>query len=179
MEQNMNMGPEITKLKTENVGAGILAAIGCSLGGVVLYCLIYQLGYIAGICGLAMVAFGYWGYQKASGKKKSLKGIVISAVIALVMLVVAEYLAVGFDVFFELKDEGITLSAIFRDLLPLVLKDPEVKGEFVKELLVSLGLCLVATIAYIFDVVKAIKAEKNAVAQPVAPVQNDLSQIER
>lgn len=37
MEQNRNMGPEIIEPKTEKVGAGILAAIGCSLIGVVLY----------------------------------------------------------------------------------------------------------------------------------------------
>ena len=69
MEQNTNIGPEIVKSKTENVGAGILAAIGCSLIGVVLYCLIYQMGYIAGISGLVMVSLEYWAIKKQAARK--------------------------------------------------------------------------------------------------------------
>ncbi len=179
MEQNRNMGPEIIEPKTEKVGAGILAAIGCSLIGVVLYCLIYQMGYIAGISGLVMVTLEYWGYQKASGKKKSVKGVIISAVIALIMLVVSEYLAVGFDLFFAYKDEGLTLSDTFREFLPLVLKEPEAKKKFLIELRKSLLLGGIVVVAFVVDAVKAVKAEKNAAAQPTAPVQNDPSQIGR
>lgn len=166
METNQNLGPEIIdKGKGERVILGAVGAVVFSLLGVVLYCIIYQLGYLAGICGLAMVALGYWGYQLFSGRKKSLKGIIIATVVAVIMLAVAEYLALAISCYFELKEFDVTLTWVFQTGMPMAFEDPELKQEVLKEYGMSLLLCAVATVVYIVNTVKAIRTEKMAVQQ--------------
>lgn len=55
--------------RSENVLGGIVGACIFSLGGCLLYFLVYQLGYIAAICGIATYVLAAFGYQLFSGRK--------------------------------------------------------------------------------------------------------------
>ena len=81
----------------ENVIAGIVGAFLFSLAGGVLWFVLYLFGFVAGISGLIGAVCAVKGYS-IFAKKESIKGVVISVVIALLVMVLAWYLCIGYDV---------------------------------------------------------------------------------
>lgn len=81
-----------------NVLGGIIGAVVGALIGVVLWVLIYQLGYISALVGAAMVFCAFQGY-KLLGGRLNLMGIVICCVVSILMLLVAEYITLGVEIY--------------------------------------------------------------------------------
>lgn len=84
-------------VQEENVLAGVVGAFLFSLVGGALWFVLYQIGYLAAISGLVGVICAIKGYSFFS-KKESTKGVVISAIMAVLVLVIAWYLCIGTDV---------------------------------------------------------------------------------
>ena len=82
----------------ENVVFGVVGAFLFSLAGGVLWYVLYQFGFFAAISGFVGVIAAIKGYAFFA-KKESKKGIVISVIIAVVVLVIAWYLCLANDVF--------------------------------------------------------------------------------
>ena len=82
----------------ERVAAGIAGAFLFSLIGGVAWFLLYQVGIISSICGFLGVILAIKGY-KLFAKKESVKGIIISSVIALLVLIAAWYICISKDVY--------------------------------------------------------------------------------
>ena len=109
--------------RSENVLGGIVGACIFSLGGCLLYFLVYQLGYIAAICGIATYVLAAFGYQLFSGRKETSKGMIISLVITLLAL--AEYLCIAYEVYYAYRlDYDITFFDAVN-AVPSFLTDPE------------------------------------------------------
>jgi len=72
----------------ENVLAGIVGAFLFSLAGGVLWFLLYQIGFVAGISGLVGAVCAIKGYS-VFAKKESTKGIIISLIVTLVVMIIA------------------------------------------------------------------------------------------
>lgn len=141
----------------ENVIAGIVGAFLFSLAGGVLYFLICQLGYIAGICGLITVVVSIFGYQLFSGRKNSLKGVIIAIIISILSIVLAEYLGLSYEYYkYFNKELGIPISLTDAiRVTPELLAETEVLAAFLKDLAVALVLGIIASFSSI----------KNAIAE--------------
>ena len=133
--------PQAVEERSENVSAGIVGAILFSLLGVALYFGVYQLGFIAGICGFVICVLANFGYGLFCGNKQSVSTarIITVIVVTVVMIFLAEYICIAFELFMAAKDEGEPIS--FIDALRVI---PYLTGE--KEFMAAVGIDL--AIAY-------------------------------
>ena len=76
--------------REENVLFGIVGAFLFALAGGILYYVLYQIGYLAGISGLIGVICAIKGYSFFA-KKESVRGIIIAIIMAVIVLVIAWY----------------------------------------------------------------------------------------
>ncbi len=118
VSQDMQLSSQKQKEKKENVAAGIVGALVGSLIGVLCIVLVGQLGYVAAVSGLVMAICTLKGYELLGGKI-SVKGIVISAVLMVVMTFVGDQIDWAIVIMREL---GYDLMYSFR-LIPLLLAD--------------------------------------------------------
>ena len=110
--------------KKENLPLGLIGAVIGILLGSVLWVLIGQIGFIAGIAGYAIVFCGMKGYQLL-GKKLSKTGIIICIVLSFLAIIGAEVVSLGITAYRELSEYySLTLGESFS-LLPELLKEPE------------------------------------------------------
>ena len=86
MNQQLNLNEQAPVY--ENVLAGIVGAFLFSLAGGVLWYVLYMIGILAAISGLVGAICAIKGYSLFA-KKESVKGIVISVILSLVVMVIA------------------------------------------------------------------------------------------
>ena len=89
--------------REENVLFGVVGAFLFALVGGVLYYILYQIGYLAGISGLIGVICAIKGYSFFA-KKESVRGIVISIIMAVIVLVIAWYFCLSNDVYMAYQE---------------------------------------------------------------------------
>ena len=157
--------------RQSNVVLGIVGAlIGAALGGVV-WGIVYKLGYIAGIAGFAIVAGAFKGYELL-GKALDIKGVVISVLISVVMIFVAQYVSVAlevkteYDAIYEeavdecrmygcLEDHEEELEEFkmsFTDVLeelPDLMDEADAWGDFISDLVVGYIFSILCAGSYI------------------------------
>lgn len=144
----------------ENVIAGIVGAFLFSLAGAIVYFLLNLIGYIASASGLIGAVCAVKGYAIFS-KKESKKGIIISAIISLLVMVLAWYLCLAYDIFDVYKtsfdageiDFSLTFSASVR-LVPVFLEDPEISVAYFRDLALGLLFCLGGCASFIINKLK-------------------------
>ena len=76
----------------------------------------HRAGYIAGIAGLIMVVCAMKGYSLLGGTLDR-KGVIISVIISLIMVYLANKIAWTWEVHSKIKDYGYSFFEIFRNLL--------------------------------------------------------------
>ena len=130
--------------KKENLTLGLIGAVIRILLGSVLWVLIGQIGFIAGIAGYAIVFCGMKGYQLL-GKKLSKTGIIICIVLSFLAIIGAEVVSLGITAYRELSEYySLTLGESFS-LLPELLKEPELVGAVAKDLAIGYILSIWAS----------------------------------
>lgn len=156
----------------ENVIAGVVGALLFSLVGGVLWYLLYQVGYLAAISGIVGVVCAIKGYSLFA-KKESMKGIIISIIAAVVVIVIAWYLCLATDVYNAYQEwyanAEVKFTISFADSVRvayLFLEEPEIASGYLADLGIGLLLCVIGSVGYIINAFKRLKAEK--AAQPVA-----------
>ena len=166
-EQNAG-NPTLLKVDDtrENVVAGIVGAFLFGLAGGVLWFVIYLLGIIAGISGLVGAICAIKGYS-VFAKKESVKGIIISVVIALLIIVLAWYLCLSYDLCVELQnlyDAGeIDYTLNFFEsarVAHLFLEDPEIGPAYFGDLGMGLLFCVIGGGSYVINKIKGAKQAK-------------------
>ncbi len=165
----------------ENVVAGIVGAFLFSLAGGVLWFVLYLFGFVAGISGLVGAVCAIKGYSVFS-KKESVKGIVISVVIALLVMVLAWYLCLAYDVWTAHNDwfeEGyIDYTLTYFEAVQasgFYLEDPEIGPAYFGDLVIGLLFCVIGGGSYVVNKIKSIKAAQNA---PASSVSNEADPAE-
>lgn len=133
----------------EKVGFGIVGAILGSLIGVLVIVLIGQLGYVAVAGGLVMGLTTLKGYELFA-KNMSNKGIIISSIIMLIMVYVAERIEWAIEVFKVYSDENISMLEAFL-YTPEVIRYSDATGQFIG----SLVMLYIFTAVGVFGVVRA------------------------
>ncbi len=141
-----------------NIVTGAIGAVLFGLLGGVVYFLIYQLGIIAGICGLLIFIAAYFGYGlfAKNNKKDSIAGLICAIITTIAVIYFAEYFSVSFEVFKAYKADGITLSQVF-DAMPEILAEPEVSEAFAGDLAFAYIFGAVASASRIIAIVKGRK----------------------
>ena len=159
----------------ENVVAGIVGAFLFSLAGAVVYFLLYLVGYVASISGLVGAVCAVKGYALFS-KKESKKGIVISAIIAVLVMVLAWYFCLAYDIYDAYKlafeageiDFSLTLVESIR-YAPIFLEDPEIASASYGNLALGLLFCLLGSGSYVFNKIKSGKNSKKGQQEAIDP----------
>lgn len=145
----------------ENVPMGILGALLFSLAGAVLYFIVYQLGYIAGIAGFVAVICAVKGY-KLLGKRETLKGVIISVIISIVVILLAAIYSIGFDCLDMMKEfypsESINIFNSPIYVLRMAQESEDIMLALVYELGMALLLCIVAAGSSVVNAIKSAKA---------------------
>ena len=175
MNQEINVNNQAAP--RENVVAGIVGAFLFSLAGGVLWFVIYMVGFVAAISGLVGVICAIKGYALFA-KKESIKGIIISSVIALGVIVLAWYFSIGYEIYNSYQelfmagetDFTFTFFESMR-LIPTFFDIPEVRSACLRDLLLGLVFCIVASVSYIINKIRSAKAANVAANVPFnAPV---------
>ncbi len=156
----------------ENVLAGVVGAFLFSLAGGALWFVLYQLGFLAGISGIIGVICAIKGYE-VFAKKSSIKGIVISVIMAFLVLVIAWYLCLSLDVYQAyaewFKMGEIDYEITFADAVLgsyIYLFDPATALSYWGDLAIGLLLCGVGCFTNIRGAVSKTKAAKVAADEP-------------
>ena len=130
-----------------NVVAGVVGAFLFALIGGVLYFIVYQLGYIAGICGLVIFVLANFGYHLfAKGEKDTIPGLVTAVIMTVLVIFLSEYIALSYEIFTVFRDDfDITMFDAIR-ATPEFLSDPEIMGPVGKDLLMAYGFSIIGII---------------------------------
>lgn len=161
MENNLDetMLNPVKEQTNEHFMAGLVGAFLFSLAGVAVWILIYQLGFIASIAGLVTVICAIKGYE-IFGKVLSLKGLIVSLLITIVMIFVSGYICMAFDIYSAFKGQiSITIFDALRSVKGF-LTEEEVRSAFIKDLAMGYGLSLLGSFRYIANAFKALKKSK-------------------
>ena len=149
--------------KEENILAGIVGAFLFSLAGGIIWFVLYQIGFLAAISGTIGVVCAIKGYS-IFGKCESIKGIIISTVIAFIVIVLAWYLCLSYDVYLAYQDwyangeVDFTLT-IFESIANahLFLSEAEIAIEYFKDLGIGLIFCVIGAFGYVKAAIGKIK----------------------
>lgn len=152
----------------ENVLAGAVGAFLFSLAGGVLWFVLYQIGFLAAVSGLVGVICAVKGYTIfAKTKNESKTCLILSVVIAVVVLVVAWYLCVGYDIYlvyqdwYEMGEVDFTLT-FFESVraIPVFFAEGEILVAYLKDLGFGLLFAALGVISYLSAREKRIKQQE-------------------
>lgn len=159
----------------ENVLAGAVGAFLFALVGGVIWFVLYQIGFVAAISGIIAVICAIRGYSFFA-KKESLKGVVISVIMAVLVIVIAWYACLSMDIYnayqewFEVGEVDFTLT-FFESVAaaPMFLAEPDIALAYLADLGIGLLLCIIGCIQPIRQAVKKSKAP----AIPASPAEEE------
>lgn len=132
----------------DNVFLGIFGAIIGALMGSVLWIVLGQVGFIAGIAGYAIVFCSIKGY-KLLGRHVSKRGIVIGVIFSMFMILVAEYVSTGIAIYQAYSEYYYITIIDAMKSVPDFLKESDIRNELLKNLAVGYGLAIWASFSYV------------------------------
>lgn len=146
-----------------NIPLGVLGAFLFSIVGVVLYFVIYRLGYIAGISGFVMFVLAQYGYKFFSkgNINVSIVSLVVSVITMSIMIFVAECACLTYEIFEVYDGYGVNITlGEALEIIPELFEDSEMSAEITSDLVFAYGLGFLCIISNIITVVKNRKALK-------------------
>ena len=163
----MNNISDNTCERKENLPLGLLGAFLFSLVGGIIWFVLYRLGYIAGISGIIGVICALKGYS-IFAKKESYKGIVLSVLLAVLVLVVAQYCCVvsdTYDFFVLAYEDGYieyppTIADAFRGAPAILLAIEGALGAYLKDLGIGMLFCAMGTFGYLKVALSRVRSSK-------------------
>jgi uncharacterized membrane protein len=115
--------------------------------GVILWIVLGQLGYIAGICGWLMVRGAIFGYTKLAGAIDR-KGEILATVVAVFMPLISEYLGIAVSVYRTYHtSDGLSVADAFASV-PLNLSDPDILTSIATNLVIGYVLFAIGFIRF-------------------------------
>lgn len=171
----MQVNPQTGVLEPrENVVAGIVGAFLFSLVGGILTFVLYQVGFVAAISGAVGVVCAIKGYGLFA-KKESLKGVIISSVIAVLVIVAAWYLSLSFELFKvcqEWYEAGeiaypVTFAETVQGLI-YYFEDPEFAKSAFGDLALQILFCALGCFSPIRNAIMGFHQKSDPEAEPVA-----------
>ena len=129
----------------ENFGKGLLGAVLFSLGGVVIWVILYRIGVVAAIAGIATMYLALLGFNKLGHVEPTKGTVLICILITLVMLVLAMYISAALEIQAAFKESGYTpsLGDIFGYYMPMAMDDSEFRTAVILDYAKGVALSLV------------------------------------
>ncbi|MBQ3864642.1 MAG: hypothetical protein II781_02260 [Clostridia bacterium] len=150
VSQNLNELARRDAETPENVPAGIVGALGGAIIGAVVVVLMGQLGFVSALSGLIAAVCSLKGYELLA-KKLSIKGIIISCVLMLVMLYIGNRVDWAIAVS---KAFNVDFFSAFRGIPELVKQEAEVRAEYIKNLVMVILFALLGAVPTILTAIK-------------------------
>lgn len=162
--------------KQFNLPMGVLGAILGAFLGALIWILTYQFGFLLFITG-AVIVFLSCILLKKMGGKLTIGGLITALVASLIMVFVAEYLAVGINIFIECGSElGLSFGDSFK-LLNMILFDnslseigygmssiiKEVHSGIAQDMIYGIVSYVVAAVLFIINYAKEKKVKYQAI----------------
>ncbi|MDS0524500.1 hypothetical protein NNC19_02345 [Clostridium sp. SHJSY1] len=141
--------------KSSNIVGGIVGSFIGALVGSIIWIIIYQMGYIAAIAGLAIAVCSIVGYEKFGGKL-DIVGIIITSLITIVAVYLAQYFSLSIEIYDAYKYEGFTFISALKSV-PIFLENHNVSSVFWEDLIKGYALTIAGSVSYIHRAYK----EKN------------------
>ncbi len=176
----------MVKEKKERFLLGVVGALLFSLAGGVAWYLLYQMDFIAALSGIIGIICALKGYKLFAGKE-SIKGVVVSVIACIIVMVAAWYLCIATDIFNAYKEwkasgetwytltfaECIDSAGLFLKNLEFadgnsVMNPEKVRGEYFGNLGLGMLFCVIGGFAAVRDAVARVKANKAFAAQYAA-----------
>ena len=154
----------------ENTLSGVIGAFLFSLVGGVLWFVLYQIGYLAAISGLVGVICAVKGYTFfAKTKNEDKKCLIISTAMTALVLIIAWYFCVGYDIYLAYQDwfaageVDFTLT-FFESVasVPYFFEDSEILIAYIKDLGLGLLFAVLGVVYYLSLREKRMKREAEA-----------------
>ena len=141
-------------------GSGSAGALVGALLGMVVWVLLYRVGYISGIAGFLTVFLALKGFEKLGGGMNR-AGVILSCLLSLLAILAGNVVGVSWviaDVFSETNPGRATLSYVLRNF-PQLMSYLDLWGTFLRDLLIGLFLGILAGIGPISATLKANQEE--------------------
>lgn len=131
----------------DNIIGGIVGSMLGALVGTILWIILYQLGYLAAIAGLVIAICSVKGYQMFGGKLNK-KGVIITSIITLLGVYVAQFLSFAVLIF---MDNRVMDMSIFRaiEMVTFYLKSKEISSVFWRELGLGYFFTVIGSISFV------------------------------
>lgn len=153
VEEKLQANQEVIRGRKSNLIAGLVGAAIGALIGAVLWILIYKLGYIAGIAGLAIGVCAMKGYEMLGGCLDK-KGVIGSVIIMIIMVYLANKLAWAWDAYDALSIYGWSFGECFQ-YLGEILAESDLTGSYFGDLAIGYVLTAIASGKNIADAFRA------------------------
>lgn len=154
--------PDTDQVK-ENVAAGIAGAFLFSLAGGIIYFILYLIGITASISGLVGVICAIKGYS-IFAKRESKRGVLIAVVASLLVIVLAWYFCLSFDVYTAYQEwyaaGEVDFTLTFSESIAcahLFLEEPEIATSYFGNLALGLIFCALGGGGYVYTKLKEMK----------------------
>ncbi|WP_142414155.1 hypothetical protein [Hathewaya massiliensis] len=149
--------------QSNNIVGGIVGGFIGALLGSVIWIIIAQMNYIAAIAGLAIAVCCIKGYQMFGGKL-NLLGVIITSLITIIMVYLANHISLAIDIYSELKmDYPISFFDALK-FVPKALEEPSIQRSFISNLVIGYLLTFVGSCSNIIHAYRQanykIKAEE-------------------
>ncbi len=160
-------------LPPENLVRGLLLSLLTIPAGIVVFSVIYNLGFIASIVALGVAFAAFFLYRLGSGGRVSMRGAVVVALVTIVTLVlafvVAQYtvIAVALGDVWGMSWFEVLTNPQFPSVAGEILADPSVSGELAGDAVFTFIFGLLGCGAILFNIFRAARAEQKAA--PTAP----------
>lgn len=152
VKNSIAMNQQAQREKKSNIIGGIVGSLIGALIGAVVWIIIYQLGYIAAVGGLAIAVCSIKGYELFGGKL-NLTGIIITSIITIASVYLAQHISLGIDIYNAYKELDITIFDAIRSV-PEFLTEESIVRPFLTDLIVGYILTLIGSVSYIIRVYK-------------------------
>lgn len=153
VEENLQARQAAVLSQKSNLVAGLVGAFIGAMIGCALWILIYKLGYIAGIAGLAIGVCAMKGYEILGGCLDR-KGVIGSVIIMIVMVFLANKLSWAWDAYDALGIYGWSFTECFQ-YLGEILAESDLTGSYFSELAIGYVLTAIASGKNIIDAFRA------------------------
>lgn len=150
-------------LPTERLGRGLLFSLVIIPAGIILWVLIWQLGFISALVAFAVVIGATFMYRLGSGGRISLRGLIVIVAVTLVTLVLAFLSGMAADLaaFLDISLLSAIGNADFWDTFALnVFDNPALWADYTPTILISLAFAALGT----FSVFRSVSQEARSSA---------------
>ena len=144
---------EIERNTKENFLLGTLSTIVIAVGGALLYALVGKLGYYVWAIPFLLMGGAYSVYKKVAKKASMISFFIIFILIAISILAgtVIEYSWHLYDAY---KDYGATFIEALQAMPEIILTEPEIRSEYIKDIAINGFVLLIAAVFMFIDIRK-------------------------